>query len=90
MSENNNPTPISGYLTAAVIGAVVGAGIALLYAPCSGEETRKALNRRAKDIKGRAASALEDAKEYISSKKEDITGSLRNGQKRHSLRARQA
>jgi gas vesicle protein len=36
-----------------MIGALVGAGVALLYAPASGEDTRKAIGdkaRRGKDV----------------------------------------
>jgi len=78
MSENNS-TPISGYLTAALIGAAVGAGIALLYAPCSGEETRKALAKRAKDIKGRAQSALGDAKEFVGRQRDNVREAFEEG-----------
>ena len=34
-----------------VIGAAIGAGIALLYAPKSGKETRKYLRRKAEDAR---------------------------------------
>jgi gas vesicle protein len=34
-----------------MIGAAVGAGIALLYAPKTGRETRKLLRRKAEDAK---------------------------------------
>ncbi len=33
------------------IGAAIGAGVALLYAPKSGKETRKAIRRKAEDVK---------------------------------------
>jgi len=51
-------------LTAFAIGAAVGAGIALLYAPRSGQETRQLLARRSRDVKERlrgAADATRDA-----------------------------
>lgn len=34
-----------------LIGAAVGAGIALLYAPVSGKETRKLIRRKAEDAR---------------------------------------
>ncbi len=34
-----------------LIGAAVGAGVALLYAPKSGKETRKLIRRKAEDAK---------------------------------------
>ena len=79
MSENNSS--LRGYLTAATIGAAVGAAIALLYAPCSGQETRKKLVRRAKKFKGQAETVLEDAKEMILQKKEDIEDAVKAGKK---------
>jgi gas vesicle protein len=36
-----------------VIGAVIGAGIALLVAPASGHETRRLISRRAGGLRGR-------------------------------------
>jgi len=81
MSENNgnNSSPVGGYLTAVAIGALVGAGIALLYAPCSGKETRKLLKRRAGQLKHKAADVLEDAKETIQHAKEGIAGAFDSG-----------
>jgi gas vesicle protein len=46
-----------GFLTGLVIGAAVGAVVALLFAPASGEETRRLVRRRAKAIERQAASA---------------------------------
>jgi gas vesicle protein len=81
MSENNgnNISPIGGYLTAVTIGALVGAGIALLYAPCSGKETRKLLKRRAGQLKDKAGDVLEGAKETIQHAKEGIANALDTG-----------
>lgn len=45
MSENNGNT--LGMMFAFFVGGLVGAGIALLYAPASGEETRKRLREQA-------------------------------------------
>ena len=81
MSENNgnNSSPISGYLAAVTIGALVGAGIALLYAPCSGKETRKFLKRRAGQLKEKAGDAIEGAKETIQNAREQIAGVFDTG-----------
>ena len=80
MSENNSgQSQMSGYVTAALIGACVGAGIALLYAPCSGEETRRYLADRAKDLRGRAQNAMDDAKEFISNRTDDVKDAFEKG-----------
>jgi len=49
---------LGGPLAAFAIGAAVGAGLALLYAPYSGEETRQLLARRSRDIKNRVTGAV--------------------------------
>jgi len=62
--SNDTARGMGGQLAAFAIGAAVGAGIALLYAPYSGEETRQLLARRSRDIKDRvtgAAGATTDA-----------------------------
>jgi len=39
-----------GFLTGLILGAAVGAVVALLFAPASGEETRRLVRKRAKAI----------------------------------------
>lgn len=46
-----------GFLTGLIIGAALGAGVALLLAPASGEDTRRLIRRRAKGIQRQAAAA---------------------------------
>ncbi len=43
-----------------VAGAAVGAGVALLYAPQSGEDTRKYLRKKAEQAKDKLADAGEE------------------------------
>lgn len=47
------------WLTAAVIGAAVGAGVALLYAPSSGRVARGWLAQKSRNAKDQTASAIE-------------------------------
>ena len=66
MSEfSNGSGNLSGFVMGAVVGAAVGAGVALLFAPRSGEETRKWLAKNTRDLKDKAASALNQAKEAM-------------------------
>jgi YtxH-like protein len=44
------------------LGALIGAGAALLYAPQSGEETREMLSERAHQFGGRIGDRLDDAR----------------------------
>ena len=48
-----------------LLGLVVGAGLALLYAPQTGEEARTALRRGARRMKRRVRDAADDAREEI-------------------------
>ena len=52
------------------IGAAVGAGFALLYAPQSGVQTRKKIKRSAED----ASEYLEDAAGYLKKQAEYLSG----------------
>jgi len=50
-------------------GLLVGAGLALLFAPSSGRELREELSERAADLRDRATGAVEHtASEYSSSR----------------------
>ncbi len=61
------------FLTGLLVGVAVGAGVALLLAPASGEETRRVLRRRAKALRRDAAggwvSAREEARRQLREKK---------------------
>ena len=59
MSENNNGSVVPGLCAAFAVGALVGAGLAILYAPRSGKETREILSKKAQDLKD---AALEQSK----------------------------
>lgn len=61
MSDNNLGSG-TGIFAAAIIGAAVGAGVALLFAPCSGKETRGWLARKGRDMQDRTMTAFEDGK----------------------------
>ena len=51
MSENQG----NGILAGFVVGAVVGAGLALLLAPASGSDTRQRLRDKAVELGGKTA-----------------------------------
>jgi gas vesicle protein len=54
----DNATKIGG---AFLIGGMIGAAIALLYAPKSGRETRKDITRSARRVKNSTVDLIEDA-----------------------------
>ena len=78
MSENN-PTPVGGFLAAFAIGALAGAGLALLYAPRSGKETRALIAKKGRALKGQATDAIDDAKDFIQGKKAELAAAIEAG-----------
>lgn len=77
-----------------LLGGVIGAGIALLYAPASGAETRKRIRHGAEDAEDwardsfretidgareRLAEGAEKVRHIISEKKEDFRDALQAG-----------
>lgn len=63
MSERDNKIAAAALLM--VAGGIIGAGVALLFAPQSGEKTRRDICRGAKKIKTRAEEAVEDLSDNI-------------------------
>ncbi len=60
-----------------LLGGMVGAGLALLMAPQSGQETRRRIKELADDVKGKSSEYVSHAKEKVSSsieKGKDIIG----------------
>ena len=77
MSEEPS-SPRSGF-TIFAVGALIGAGIALLYAPQSGKETRKLLAKKAKQLKEKAQDTVENAQGFIKDRKADLASVMHSG-----------
>jgi gas vesicle protein len=71
-------SPRSGFSIFAV-GALIGAGIALLYAPQSGKETRKLLAKKAKLLRDKAQDTIENAQELIKDGKAHLAAAFDSG-----------
>ena len=76
----------TSFLTGIALGAAVGAGIALLFAPAPGGDTRRLVRSKAKAVSREAAdtwvSAREDARRSIKEKKEALRRGLVKGLER--------
>lgn len=59
MQETNETRSAPQWMAGALVGAALGAGVALLFAPCSGRETRGWLTRKTRDAKHQTSNALE-------------------------------
>lgn len=66
-------------LMAFVLGAVAGAAVALLWAPASGEETRRLLSDKAQEGKEKAAEAAQKGREFITKQRETIATAIEKG-----------
>ena len=82
MNENGNG---GGILSGFVLGALVGAGIALIYAPCSGKDTREWLTRKTKDLKDKAETAYEDTKETFQREAKNLVSEAKNVAATHGM-----
>lgn len=63
----------AGILFAFIAGAAVGAAVALLFAPASGEETRQWVGDRARESRDRAADAARQGRDLINRQRETLT-----------------
>lgn len=63
--EHEDRNDAVSFITGAVAGALLGAGIALLLAPRSGARTRRRIARRAEDLGDTARERLEDAADDV-------------------------
>jgi gas vesicle protein len=65
MFNDNERGSARPFAAGMLLGALVGAGLALLFAPQSGEETRRLLRRRAKKLADEATDRFDDIKDRI-------------------------
>ena len=66
----------SKVLLAALTGAVVGAGVALLLAPASGKETRAKIGGKFNDVKDAIVDKGKETRDKISSKYQGVKEAL--------------
>jgi gas vesicle protein len=62
MSNRDNNAMVGALML--VAGGILGAGLALLYAPQSGEKTRKGITRYAKKVRRRGEEAVEAVEDF--------------------------
>ena len=73
MANNDNGASI---LVAFIAGAAVGAAVALLFAPATGEETREYLGQRAREGRERAIDAARQGREVLNKQRDNISNAF--------------
>lgn len=66
-------------LAAFIIGALAGAAAALLWAPASGEETRRILGERAREGRQRANEAARQGREFLNRQRDHVSQAVERG-----------
>lgn len=78
-SNNDRGHAGSSMMTGFVVGALVGAGIALLLAPATGQDMRRRLGETARRVRDEARSKVGQARETLSHLKEDARTAIDSG-----------
>ncbi len=61
-----------------LLGSLIGAGIALLMAPSSGQETRSMIRDKGVELRDRAASTMEETRHKAEMAMEDMTSTAKD------------
>jgi gas vesicle protein len=67
------------FLVGFLSGAALGAGLALLFAPQSGKETREKIKDVASDVKDKISDLVDDTKDFISEQKRALKDAVEAG-----------
>jgi len=76
---SNNGNSAGNVLVAFALGAVAGAAVALLYAPTSGEETRRKLSEKAREGRDKAEALAREGREYLTRQRDTLTSAVERG-----------
>jgi gas vesicle protein len=68
-------------IVAFTLGALAGAAVALLYAPASGDETRRRLAEKARDGRDRAEAMARDGREFVERQRQTLNTAVERGRK---------
>ena len=93
MSEQERESSFLSFLAGAGLGAILGAALALVFAPQSGEETKEdlrgAVGRAEEGAKGLATRVRESAAKLLKEKEEALARALQDGREAAAQRRRE-
>lgn len=75
----------TGVVVAFTLGALVGAVVALLFAPAKGEETREFLGEKAREGRDKVADAANKTREYLHRQRETIATAVERGREAYQV-----
>lgn len=64
-ASSNESRPVGAVAAGVAVGLLVGAGLAFLYAPLEGRDTRRAIRRRARRVRHRGQDAWLDLRDEL-------------------------
>jgi gas vesicle protein len=76
---SNNGSSAGQVLVAFALGAIAGAAVALLYAPASGEETRRRLAEKARESRDKASALAREGRDFVQRQRENIATAVEHG-----------
>jgi gas vesicle protein len=75
MSENNRGSMVGGFL----LGAAIGAGLALIFAPMAGSETRRRIGATARKLKSGTQGQVDHMMDTLKQGAEDVGSAINAG-----------
>lgn len=77
--EYDHESQVFNFIAGLALGAIIGAGIAILTAPAPGSKTRKKVRRAAHDLRRSAGDRIEELSDEVRGR---VGGAVRTARKR--------
>ena len=75
--ERDHERQVANFISGLLLGAIIGAGVALLTAPRPGRKTRKRLKRAAEGVRDTAADRLDQLADEMKGKVDEVVKGAR-------------
>jgi gas vesicle protein len=76
---SNNGSSSGTVLVAFALGAIAGAAVALLYAPASGDETRRRIAEKAREGREKAEALAKEGREFFQRQRDNVASAIDRG-----------